>query len=57
MKTAALKRVRELFAVDYIPKHTQRHNQKQWVRSVRQLGDRWLLATCVERREPNNIRG
>ena len=57
MKTAALKRVRELFAVDYIPKHTQRHNQKQWVRSVRQLGDRWLLATYIERRETNNVRG
>lgn len=45
MKTKALKLVRELFAVDYVPMHTQRHNQRQWVKSVRQLGDRWLLAT------------
>ena len=44
MKTRALRMVRELFAVDYVPRHTQRHNQRQWVKSVRQLGDRWLLA-------------
>ena len=44
MKTRALKLVRELFAVDYVPLHTQRHNQRQWVKSVRRLGDRWLLA-------------
>ena len=44
MKTRALKMVRELFAVDYVPIHTQRHNQRQWVRSVRRLGDKWLLA-------------
>lgn len=44
MKTFALKRVREMFAVDYVPLRTQRHNQREWVRAVRQLGDRWLLA-------------
>ena len=44
MKTRALKMVREMFAVDYVPRHTQRHNQRMWVRSVRQLGERWLLA-------------
>ncbi len=48
MKTRALKLVRELFAVDYVPLHTQRHNQRQWVRSVRRLGDLWLLAKPYE---------
>jgi hypothetical protein len=48
MKTRALKLVRELFAVDYVPLHTQRHNQRQWVKSVRQLGDRWLLAKPLD---------
>ena len=48
MKTRALKLVRELFAVDYVPLHTQRHNHRQWVRSVRRLGDRWLLAKPYE---------
>jgi len=48
MKTKALKMVRELFAVDYVPVHTRRHNQRQWVKSVRQLGDRWLLAKAYQ---------
>lgn len=56
MDTTMLRLVRELFAVDYVPKHTQRHNQRQWVRSVRRLGDRWLLARPVNRVTPNNIR-
>ena len=53
MKTKALKMVREMFAVDYVPRHTQRHNQRQWVKSVRQLGDRWLVARplALKRRE------
>lgn len=50
MKAAALKRVRELFAVDYVPMHTQRHNHRQWVKSIRQLGDRWLLANPVAKK-------
>lgn len=52
MRTSMLKHVRELFAVDYVPKHTQRHNQRQWVRAVRQLGDRWIIAKSahVQRR-------
>jgi hypothetical protein len=50
MKVKMLKHVRELFAADYVPKHTQRHNQRQWVRAIRQLGDRWILA------KPINIR-
>jgi len=48
MKTKALKMVREMFAVDYVPRHTQRHNQRQWVKSVRQLGDRWLVARPLD---------
>lgn len=49
MRAEMLKHVRELFAVDYAPKHTQRHNQRQWVKSIRRLGDRWLLARPVEK--------
>jgi hypothetical protein len=53
MDVRMLKHVRELFAVDYVPIHTQRHNQKQWVRAVRRLGDRWILATPIpKRKEP-----
>jgi hypothetical protein len=49
MNTTVLKHVRSLFNVDYVPAHTNRHNQRQWVRSVRRLGNRWLLAQPVTR--------
>jgi len=50
MKTEALKKVRKLFNVDYIPAHQNRHNQRAWVRSVRSLGSRWLLTQKVEKK-------
>lgn len=45
-----LRHARELFNNPLAPASTNRHNQRQWVRSVRQLGDRWLLAKPLERR-------
>lgn len=50
MNTQALKTVRRLFNVDYVPKSQNRHNQRAWVRSVRILGDRWLLSQKVEKK-------
>ena len=50
MNTQALKAVRRLFNVDYVPKAQNRHNQRAWVRSVRILGDRWLLSKQVEKK-------
>jgi phage terminase small subunit len=50
MKTEALRRVRKLFNNPDAPAHVNRHNQRQWVRSVRHLGSNWLLAKPVERR-------
>lgn len=49
MNTAHLKRVRKLFWHPDVPASTSRHNARQWVRSVRYLGDNWLLAKKVER--------
>jgi hypothetical protein len=49
MKTKMLKRARHLFCHAYVPTSTARHNMRQWVRSIRQLGDRWLLAKNVRR--------
>lgn len=49
MNTAALIRVRQLFCIDGVPAHIQRHNCKQWVKSIRYLGDKWLLAKKMER--------
>ena len=39
-----LKKVRELYNVDYIPYYQNRDNQRKWVKAIRQLGDKWLLA-------------
>ena len=54
MKTHMLKRARTLFNVDYMPPEINRANQRKWVRSVRLLGDKWLLATYVQRKENPN---
>ena len=51
MKTHMLKRARTLFNVDYMPPEINRANQRKWVRSVRLLGDKWLLATHIQRKE------
>lgn len=36
MNTTLLTKVRTLYP-------NSRHNQRQWIKSVRQLGDRWLV--------------
>ena len=51
MNTQALSMARRLFQVQGVPSHIQRHNMRGWVRSVRHLGDKWLLATKVERKQ------
>jgi hypothetical protein len=43
MKTQMLIKVRQLFNVDYVPRSTNRHNQKQYIKAIRLLGDRWLI--------------
>ena len=50
MKTNMLRRVRRLYNVDYIPREINRANQLKWVRSVRLLGNNWLLAEYVSRK-------
>lgn len=44
MNTRMLIRVRRLFNSEYVPRSVNRANQLKWVRSIRQLGDKWLLA-------------
>ena len=51
MNTAILKHVRSLFVREMVPKSTARHNMRQWVRSVRMLGDKHLLAIKVPKKE------
>jgi len=50
MNTTALLMARRLFIVQGVPTHTQRHNMRSWVRSVRFLGDNWLIAKPQERK-------
>ena len=49
MKTSLLIRARKNFCVAMVPAHTQRHNMRAWVRSVRFLGDKWLLSKQINR--------
>lgn len=51
MNTNILKHVRTLFVHDMVPTTTARHNMRQWVRSVRRLGDKHLLAAKVAKKE------
>lgn len=43
MNIQMLTKVRQLFNVDYVPKSTNRHNQKQYIKAIRLLGDKWLI--------------
>ena len=49
MNTRFLIHVRKIFATYDAPPQVIRSYQKQWVKSVRQLGDKWLVAKNVER--------
>lgn len=49
MKTHMLTRVRRLWNSPFVPTEVNRRNQRAWIRSIRLLGDRWLLAQHVGR--------
>lgn len=49
MNTRLLVRVRRAFPYTDVPRHITRHNRRAWVRSVRHLGGRWLLAAPMSR--------
>jgi hypothetical protein len=51
VKTDVLIRVRKHFNSDLVPVSTNRHNARAWVRSIRMLGDKWLLAQPSKREE------
>jgi len=52
MNVKMLRHVRQMWNVSHVSQEINRANQRKWVRSVRRLGDRWLLAKHVERKEP-----
>ena len=44
MNIKMLTLARQNFCHPQAPSHVQRHNIRAWVRSIRLLGDKWLLA-------------
>ena len=54
MNTKMLRHVRQLWNVPHVSQEINRANQRKWIRSVRLLGDKWLLAHHVERKEKCN---
>jgi len=51
MDTTYLRMARRLWNVDYIPYWENRANQRKWIRSLRLLGDNWLLKDKMSRLE------
>jgi hypothetical protein len=51
MNTRFLRHVRKIFASYDAPPKTIRHYQRQWIRSIRNLGDNWLVAKQIKRIE------
>lgn len=49
MKTKMLRVARRLWATG--DRRLDRRNQRAWVQAVRRLGDKWLLAQHVQRKE------
>jgi hypothetical protein len=49
MKTNMLTRARHYYNSDLVSRVQNRHNQRAWIRSIRLLGDRWLLAAPLTR--------
>ena len=49
MNTKMLVRARALWSSG--DRRLDRHNQRAWVRAIRRLGSRWLLAVPVTRKE------
>jgi hypothetical protein len=43
------RKARKLYNNDMVPDHTNRHNQRQWVRAVLRLGNHWLVAKPIGR--------
>ena len=46
-----IRRAQALYDYPDVPRSVCRHNRKQWVRSIQWLGDKWLLAKPMERKQ------
>lgn len=52
MNTKLLKHTRELFKTYNVSESVRRQYRLKWIRSVRLLGDKWLLSQSVQRLTP-----
>ena len=43
------RKARQIYNNDMVPDHTNRHNQRKWVRAVLRLGEHWLTAKPLRR--------
>jgi len=50
MSVARIRQAIRLWKTPGVPKASQRHNQRQWLRMIELLGDRWLLAKQMPRK-------
>lgn len=50
MNIKLLSMARRLWDIEYVPRHINRMNMRKWARSVHALGDKWLLATYVQKK-------
>ena len=53
MDITMLRKVRDMWYVDYIPYWQQRHNIREWVRAIRVVKEsgNWLLSKQTKRKE------
>ena len=53
MDITMLRKVRDMWYVDYIPYWQQRHNIREWVRAIRIVKEsgNWLLSEQTKRKE------
>ena len=47
------RKARQINNNDMVPEHTNRHNQRKWVRAVLRLGNHWLVAKPIGRLDAN----
>ena len=47
--SALARKAIKLYSYDLVPKSINRHNQREWIRAVLQLGDKWLLAKPIQK--------
>jgi len=51
MDIKMLIKAKQLFNTDAAPAYINRHNQRQWARSIKLLGSKWILASPVKKLE------